>query len=69
MMSTEERWVHIAKLEADNRVSRDKNRALIRAHERKMQRINNISNAVGIAMSIFSPLALMALTSKRKDND
>jgi hypothetical protein len=68
-MSTEERRVHIAKLEADNRVSRDKNEALIRAHERKMKRINDISNAVGFAMSISSPLALMVFASKRKDND
>ena len=69
MISTEERWLHILKLEVDNRVSRDKNKALIRAREREMQRINDISNAVGFAMSIFSPFALMLPPSKRKDND
>jgi hypothetical protein len=64
-MSTEERWVHILKLEADSRVNRNKNEALIRSREREMKRINYISNAVGITMSVFIPFALMALPSKK----
>ncbi len=66
-MNAQERWIHIAKLEADNRASKVKSAAVIREHDRKMQRMNDISNAVGIAMSIFNPCALL-LTQDKKNN-
>jgi hypothetical protein len=69
MMSTEERWVHIAKLEAENRASKVKYENSKREHEMKMQRIVNISQAVGMAMSIFNPLALLLAPSERKENE
>jgi hypothetical protein len=69
MMSTEERWVHIAKLEAAHRESQARSSELKREHDIKMKRLNGVSDAVVIAMSIFSPFALMLPTSKRKDND
>tara|TARA_R110000765_G_scaffold287680_1_gene384037 strand:- start:261 stop:473 length:213 start_codon:yes stop_codon:yes gene_type:complete len=65
-MSREERWVHIAKLEADNRASNDKSEARKRAREREMKRINDISNVVGVAMSIFTPALLVVLTPRGK---
>jgi hypothetical protein len=66
-MNTEERWLHIAKLEADNRASKEKSEALTREHDRKIQRLNDISNAVGIAMSIFNPVILIPFQDKKKD--
>jgi hypothetical protein len=69
MMSTEERWVHIAKLEAENRASKVKYENSKREHEMKMQRIVSISQGVTVAMSIFNPLALMLPPSKRKENE
>ena len=51
-MNTEERRLHIAKLEADNRASKDKHKNSKREHEIKMQGIVNISQAVAIAASI-----------------
>ena len=65
-MSTEERGVHIAKLEAEQRDSRDRNAALRHKHQSEMQHMTDISNAVGMAMSLFSPFALMAPTSKKE---
>jgi membrane protein insertase Oxa1/YidC/SpoIIIJ len=69
MMSTEERWVHIAKLEEENRDSQARSAALKHKHQSKMKHMTDISNAVVIAMSIFSPAALMLPPSKRKEND
>tara|TARA_R110000803_G_scaffold177889_2_gene240301 strand:+ start:649 stop:870 length:222 start_codon:yes stop_codon:yes gene_type:complete len=69
-MNTEERWLHIAKLEANNRASKEKSDALNREYERETQRIANISQAVGIAMSIFNPFILLSLVPpKDKKND
>ena len=69
-MNTEERWLHIAKLEANNRASKEKSDALNREHEREMQRIANVSQAVGIAMSIFNSFILLSLVPpKDKKND
>jgi hypothetical protein len=66
-MSTEEGWLHIAKLEAKNRVSKDKHEVLMREHDRKSKRLNDISNAVSIAMSIFNPVILIPFQDKKKD--
>jgi hypothetical protein len=69
-MNTEERWLHIAKLEADNRASKAKYEKSKREHEMKMQRIVNISQAVTVAMSIFNPFILLSLVPpKDKKND
>tara|TARA_R110000851_G_scaffold119283_2_gene246912 strand:- start:1039 stop:1422 length:384 start_codon:yes stop_codon:yes gene_type:complete len=69
-MSTEERWVHIAKLEANNRASKEKSDTLNREHEREMQRMANVSQSAGIAMSIFNPFILLSSVPPRdKKND
>jgi hypothetical protein len=60
-----ERWLHIAKLEANNRASKEKSDALNREYEREMQSLNDISNAVSIAMSIFNPVILIPCKSKK----
>ena len=66
-MNVDERWLHIAKLEADNRASKEKSEELKLAHNRKMQDINNISNAVAVAMSIFNPFLLLGVVTKEKN--
>jgi hypothetical protein len=68
-MSIEERWVHIAKLEEENRDSQARSAALKHKHQSKMKHMTDISNAVVIAMSIFSPAALIATTAERKSDD
>jgi hypothetical protein len=69
-MNAQERWIHIAKLEAENRASKVKSAEVIREHEMKMQRIANISYATTIAMSIFNPFILISLVPpKDKKND
>jgi predicted RNA methylase len=66
-MNTEERWLHIAKLESENRASKVKYENSKREHEMKMQRIVNISQAVTAAMSIFNPCALILPQDKKND--
>jgi hypothetical protein len=69
MMSTEDRWVHIANLEEEHRDSQARSAALKHKHQSKMKHMTEISNAVVIAMAIFSPFALIATTAERKSDD
>lgn len=64
-MNAEERWLYIAKLEAENVASEAKQEELIREHNRKSQKLNDISNAVVIAMSIFNPAILGPCKNKK----
>ncbi len=68
-MNAPERWNHIAKLEANNIASKEKSSALKREYDRKMQHITDISNAVGIAMSIFNPCVLLLPQDKKNDKE
>jgi hypothetical protein len=68
-VNTQERWLHIEKLEADNRESKEKSEALKREHDRKMQSMTNISNAVVVAMSIFNPCVLLLTQDKKNDKE
>jgi hypothetical protein len=68
-MNTQERWNHIAKLEDENRASKEKSAVLKRKHQSKLQHMTNISNAVGIAMSIFNPCVMLLTQDKKNDKE
>jgi hypothetical protein len=68
-MNTEEKWLYIAKLEAENRASKTKSEALKRKHQSKMNHMTNISHAITVAMSIFNPIILLSSQDEKNDKD
>jgi hypothetical protein len=68
-MNARERWIHIAKLEDESRASKVKSAALKHKHQSKLQHMTDISNAVGIAMSIFNPCVLLLTQDEKNDKE
>lgn len=64
-LSKKEMWSHIEKLESSNRESKAKSEESKRKHEKRAQKLNNISNAMTACAAIFNPFVLLSL----KDND
>ena len=63
-ISKKERSLRIEMLEAENRASKSKAEDSKRHHEKELQKIHDISNAIAVGMSIFNPFILISF----KDN-